>query len=132
MSWPWRCDPGPRSPLQPAPGRRNATEPSQRMNRGAVPRSATRRSSTFTVASPSGWRWSPATAALASGGRSEPTEPVGSRLRERGVGIARARPKGEDRREVWGAFGIGERQDLVAGAEHGGALDGNKLAVADH
>jgi transposase-like protein len=26
MSWPWRCDPGPRPAAQPAPGRRNATE----------------------------------------------------------------------------------------------------------
>jgi hypothetical protein len=26
-SWSWRSDPGPRSPLQPAPGRRNATAP---------------------------------------------------------------------------------------------------------
>jgi hypothetical protein len=54
-------------------------------------------------------------------------------VRRAGIGVSGAGSGGgEDRREVWGAFGVGEHEDLVAGLQPGGALDGDELAVADH
>src|SRR6266545_6321903 len=102
--------------------------------------------------SPSGWSWWPATVALASGGR---PEQAGSRTtpasvsRQRHCHPTRASPStghlalpvqagsgryggGEHRGKERGPFGIGERDELVASPQGGGALDRDELAVADH
>src|SRR5215216_4030239 len=49
-----------------------------------------------------------------------------------GTGVAGARHGGEDRCEVGAAFGIGKGEDLVTGAQDGGAMHRDELVVADH
>jgi hypothetical protein len=46
--------------------------------------------------------------------------------------VAGARLGGEDRREIRAAFGIGKGQDLITGAQDGGATDRDQLVIADH
>ena len=46
--------------------------------------------------------------------------------------MAAARLWGEDRREIWTPFGIGQGQDLIPGPQTGGPTDRDELIITDH
>jgi len=46
--------------------------------------------------------------------------------------VAGARLWGEDRREIWTPFGIGQGQDLIPGPQGGGPTDRDELIITDH